>query len=546
MADTAGVERVPEHIDGQPADRGTTLIEQLIAMTIVTMAMLALLGALGATARGVSSGRQRSVAVSLAKQTLESLQGAAYPTVSMNLTSPGLTAEPLVSGTAPNLRFEGELLVPGSTVPYMSTTVASGATFTLRTFITAVAPPTGTAYRRITVMVDWTIAPSSPPIRLRFSSLVFPLNYTSYPASNGSAAVTGGLITVTGQLGGASLNDVHVGLPAARTDTNVSTLRTSIGSAVSATSHIDVGTGTVGTSSCPSTGEPGVGDCPTFSSESVADNNGSSTTGNWSATANRSFAAASLSTPNNLVITTPAGLLNSRASTDLCGTCGFGDADGAPWAEASVATTTGSTATFASDHGIGVLAGELWNFGSSWSSTTSVDHDPAGGGIVTSTARLVSPELHALTMVGAPAGFAGAVVVSGFTASSSIASGYTLAPPVVTATSATVQLWDGSLNAYRQVNVTPGVAFDESATATMLIGDHLVTFTSRVRSQPTTSSMVGTAPRTDAVAQHPSVVVVNVDVSIVSQTTLAITDAFSLSIDYGYVAAHGGWTAKAA
>ena len=247
-----------------------------------------------------------------------------------------------------------------------------------------------------------------------------------------------------------------------------------------------------------------------------------------------------------MVITTPAGLLNSRASTDLCGTCGFGDADGAPWAEASVTTTTGSTATFASDHGVGVLAGELWNFGSGWSSTTSVDHDPAGGGIVTSTARLVSPELHALTMVGAPAGFAGAVVVSGFTASSSIASGYTLAPPVVTATSATVQLWDGSLNAYRQVNVTPGVAFDESATATMLIGDHLVTFTSRVRSQPTTSSMVGTAPRTDAVAQHPSVVVVNVDVSIVSQTTLEITEAFSLSIDYGYVAAHGGWTAKAA
>ena len=111
MADTAGVERVPEHIDGQPADRGTTLIEQLIAMTIVTMAMLALLGALGATARGVSSGRQRSIAVSMAKQALESLQGAAYATVSMNLTSPGLTAEPLVSGTAPNLRFEGELLV---------------------------------------------------------------------------------------------------------------------------------------------------------------------------------------------------------------------------------------------------------------------------------------------------------------------------------------------------------------------------------------------------------------------------------------------------
>lgn len=546
MADTAGVERVLEPIDSKPADEGTTLIEQLIAMTIVTMALLALLGALGATAKGVASGRQRSIAVSLAKQTLENLEGAAYPSVSMNLSSPGLSAEPLVSGSSPNLRFEGELLVPGSTVPYKSTTVASGATFTRRTFITAVSPPTGTAYRRITVIVDWAIAPSATPATLRFSSLVFPLNYTSYPASNGSAAVTGGLITVTGQLGGASLNDVRVGLPAARTDTNVSTLRTSIGSAVSATSHIDVGTGTVGTSSCPSTGEPGVGDCPTSSSQSVADNNGSSTTGNWSATANQSFAAASLAAPDGLVITTPAGLLNSRASTDLCGTCGFGDADGAPWAEASVATTTGSTATFASDHGSGVLAGELWNFDTGWTATTSVDHDPAGGGIVTSAAQLVSPGLTVLTMVGTPAGFAGAVLVDGFTASSSIASGYTQAPPVVTSTSATVQLWDGSLNAYRQLEVTPGVAFDQSATATMLIGDHMVTFTSRVRSQPATSSMVGTAPRTDAVAQHPSVVVVNVDVSIVSQATLAITDEFSLTVDYGYVAAHGGWIAKAA
>jgi type II secretory pathway pseudopilin PulG len=546
VADSAGVERAFDQIDRRPPDEGSTLVEQLIAITIVTMALLALLGALGAAARGVSSGRQRSIAVSLAKQALENLQGAAYPSVAMNLSSPGLTADPLVTGSSPNLRFEGELLVSGSTVPYKSTTVASGATFTLRTFITAVSPPNGTAYRRITVMVEWAIVPSAPPVKLRFSSLVFPLNYTSYPASNGSASVTGGLITLTGRMGGQTLDDVHVGLPAARTDTNVSTLRTSIGSAVSSTSHIDVGTGTVGTSSCPSTGEPGVGDCPTSSTESVADNNGSSTTGNWSATANQSFAAASLAAPNGLVITTPAGLLSSRASTDLCGLCGFGDADGVPWAEASVTTTTGSTATFANDHGNGVLAGELWSFSAGWSSTASVDHDPAGGGIVTSSAHLVSPGLRMLTLSDAPAGFAGVVVVDGFAASSTIASGYTLAAPIVTSTSANVNLWDGELNAYRTLVVTPGVAFDESASGTIVAGDHLVTFTARVHSRATSTSMVGSAPRTDAVAQIPSVLVASIDVSIVSQTTSAVTDEFSLAVDYGYVAAHGEWIAKAA
>ena len=499
-------------------DAGFGLIEQIIAMTVVVGALLGLLSTLGATAQGVTTARQRTIAVSLAKQVIERMQGDSYKSVAMDLSS--LTGEALVVGTAPDQTFEGEAIVPGGTKPYRTYPVSVGTTFSIRTFVTAV-PAGGSAYRRVTVIVDWPTA--APRHTIRFSSLVYPLNYASYPASSGAAEVTGGQITISGRLGGDTFEDVHAVLPGVRADTNASTLRTSIAAAAGATSYIDVLTGPITSTTCNGVGTD-IGECSRKTVESIADNDSTSTTGNWVAAIGTTFPGGSITTPGPATITTPAGVITSRASTDVCGTCGFGDSDGVPWSDSTVATTTGSSAGFVSNHGVGALNGSLWTLGSAWSATAAVDHDPIGGGIVTASAQLNAPALQVLQLQGAPSGFDGAVKVSAFTAGTSVVSGYTLVSPNVTTGTTTrqVQLWEttGSYpnGHYRSLTVVAGTAVDEVASATFTIGDHIVSFNSRVQSQPSTYSTSGVTPRNDATAQHPSVLVITVEATITSST----------------------------
>jgi type II secretory pathway pseudopilin PulG len=584
------------HSRCERGDGGFSLIEQIIAMVVIVGVLLGLLSTLGATARGVTTGRQRTIAVSLSKQVIENLQGAAYSDVAMDQST--LTADALVLGVMPNLTFEGEQLVLGgpTAAPYRTLTVAVGTTFSLRTFVTGVASG-GAGYRRTTVIVDWPSV--SPTHTLRFSSLVFPLDYTSYPASSGSAEATGGLITVSGQLGGDTFEDVHMVLPGIRAETSSSTLRTAIGAAASAASNVDLITGPVTSIICSAVGDD-LGECPRQTLESVADNDSTSTTGSWVKGVGQPFAAGSLSTPGGATMVTPAGTMTTRASTDACGTCGFGDNDGFPWVDASVATTTSSSAAFTTDYAEGALSGSLWTLANVWSPTASVDHDPTGGGIVTASAQLSAPAISVLKLTGAPAGFDGAVKVGAFTAKASAQSGYTLvAPDVVTGTTTVqIQLWDGV--AYRTVNMLAGAALDTTATATFTIGTHVVVFNTHVLAQPSTFSTVATAPRTDAAAQHPSMFVIVVEVTITTTppapsttspeatsttvdtttstteaststtvdttpptssttsttstssttTTIAplpvVVDTFTIVVDYGRVSAHSTWLAKAA
>jgi hypothetical protein len=439
----------------------------------------------------------------------------------MNLASIG--SEQLVAGTAPNQTFEGELIVPGGTDPYRTLVTSVGTTFSIRTFVTRVTSG-GSDYRRVSVIVDW---PSDLPRHtMRFSSLVYPLDYASYPASTGAAEAVGGVVTLSGTLGSDVFDDVHVVLPGARADTNASTLRTSIGSAVSAESMLDVASGQVSTSSCDGDGSD-VGQCGRQTIESVADNDSISTAGNWTANVGRSFFGGGLSTADGLVVNSPSGVTTSRVSTDACGSCGFGDGDTVPWADSTLSTTTATTTSFSSDHGAGALRGNVWNLDSAWSATTTVDHDPTGGGIVTTTAQLSAPALRLLELQGAPASFHGAVTVGAFTARASVVSGYMVVNPDVTSGTTTrqVQLWDGSV--YRTVSIAAGSSVDTTATGTITIGDHIVTFVSHVQAQPATFSTKGSAPRSEATAQHPSLLSITIDVTVTSATLVEPTTTTS-------------------
>jgi hypothetical protein len=149
-----------------------------------------------------------------------------------------------------------------------------------------------------------------------------------------------------------------------------------------------------------------------------------------------------------------------------------------------------------------------------------------------------------LQVDGAPAGFDGAVKIDPLTAKASVVSGYTLVAPDVTTGTSTMhlELWDGA--AYRPVDVPVGASLDTSATGTFPIVDRVVTFVSHVQAQRSTSSSAGSAPRSDAAAQHPSILVVTVDVKVTAGPD--VVDAFTVVADYGRVTAHAGWLAGAA
>lgn len=521
---------------GVERDGGFSLIEQIIAMSILFTVLMGLLVALAAGAGGIANGRQRTIATSLAKQTIEQLQGSSYSAVAMNLSSPGLATDPSVTGVAPKLTFESEPLVGGALTPYRVVTNEAGATFTVSTFVTAVTPPTGTPHRRITVIVDWSPSTSGNSHSMRFSSLVYPLDYTSYPASGGTGEATGATTRLTGFLGTEVFDDVHLALPGSRSVTSSSTLRQAQGSAGSSTGVVDVGVGPLSSGSCAITGATSdVADCVLASAASIADNDAGSSTGGVAQTVGAPFAAASVATAAGVQVITPAGVTATRASTDACGSCGFGDGDGVPWAEGSSTTTTGSSAPFSAFGA--TLTGALWSMGAGWAASATNDHDTTGSGVVSSTAKLHAPPVDVLRLDGV-AGYTAAVKVGAFDATVNTVSGYTPTAPSASFTVPTIDIWNGT--AYQAVTVTPGTPVEVFA-APFVIGAHQVHLTSRVQLQPSTVTSAGTSLKTDAAAQFPSLLVVRVDVAISSVDTGAQTAAFSVSFDFGRISAHSTW-----
>jgi hypothetical protein len=491
-------------------------------MTIVLGVLLGLLSTLGAVAHAMTISRQRTIAVSLAKQAIENIQGADWANVA---TGTGVTtADPLVTPGTP-LKFGGEDLFFGGTSPYRTYPVAAGATFVLTTFVTTVPPAggKGTGYRHVTVIVGW---PSTNPAHtMQFSSLIFPLDYTSYPAGNGTAEVTDGLVTLSGCLGGDTFDDVHVALPGARADTIASTLRTAIGSANSAAAHVEVHP-RLDSSTCVPVDPVAADNCPRVNLTNVADNDSSTSTLNTASGTGGSFLCPLSPTAGGLAVVVPPAVptsLSSDAKTDVCSpTCAFaGAVDTVPFADAAVTPTAGSSATFNS----GGLTGGLWSFASGWSATTRVDHDTISStsGSVTTSASLIAPALSILSLPGAPGG---TVKVAGFTATASASAGYTTtAPNLIFGT--TLQLWNGS--GYGPiVVVAPGTSW--SGTSSFPAGDRQVSLVATVQTQP--------------------LLLVTVAVIITPSTLDAApgvgTDNFTIEVNYGRVAANSAWLTKAA
>ena len=150
-----------------PADEGFTLVEVILAMTIIVIVMAAMLGVLLSSIATIAQARQRQTATALATQGIELMRALPYDTV----TQPdGVTAVPpgfphtATSGSgydfkpapAAGLGTITEPLVVNSRSPRLETQVVDEVTYTIRTYVSLAAlTPAGQQAYNLTALVTW-------------------------------------------------------------------------------------------------------------------------------------------------------------------------------------------------------------------------------------------------------------------------------------------------------------------------------------------------------------------------------------------------------
>ncbi len=148
-------------------DAGFTMIELVVAITVLTGILVAVADSALVSMRAVALGRQRTSANSLATQALEEVRALPYATLAKGLDDTDLAATPLdasITRVGSVYSFKGETLPHGNIVasgttepplvPHRSNTTMSGVTYTVATYPTLVAASPGVV--RVTVVVSWS------------------------------------------------------------------------------------------------------------------------------------------------------------------------------------------------------------------------------------------------------------------------------------------------------------------------------------------------------------------------------------------------------
>jgi len=168
---------------------GFTILESVIALSLIFSVLVVLLGGLTTGVRGVVIGRQRGVALALANEILEDARARAYLEVGHDFDSdPTLATDPLITGTSPNLVYTGVTPpepLAGSSVdagaaggtntnplfpfsPHTYTQQRDGSRYTTSVYVTTITPASGDPFKRISVTVSWRPGLSSAARTLSF------------------------------------------------------------------------------------------------------------------------------------------------------------------------------------------------------------------------------------------------------------------------------------------------------------------------------------------------------------------------------------------
>ena len=539
--------------DARTNEAGFTILESTIALSLVFATLVGLLGALTAGTRGLITGRQRSAALAMANEVLESARGRAYGDVGHDFDSdPTLTTDPAITGAGPNFMYNGEPLAAsavdagasGGTVtnplypfsPHTFTTKREQTTYTTVVYITTVSPALGDVYKRITAKVSWSPNQYVTAARsVTISSFLFNAAAPPDPKLVGTGEVEAGSFEVTGTLAGISLSDLRLTLPYVSGSIDSGFVRSAKGVARGGSAEVNLLAGLV--SGCSLLGLLSVSCDPALAQADADNDSGTAPPDTDQEGPNTAGAGTILALPA-LTFGVGLGTAQAQATARSCWTCypanpAVGDDDRLPYFY--------GRATGPATVSVGVLSGgvvgSLLSSAASPTATVTVDRDDSGSNqLVRSTTSVSFPAFDLLPLTVGPLGYSGLVKVAAVTASATAEAGPGAVPPTVTSTSAAgaavnVRFWNGV--GYTTVAVTPGVASTTTIpSVTLFAGAGFITVSGSITSTPkVTQQTAAGGTTTSASASLTNWLFVDLNVTMPAGTSA------NLHFDYGRLAA---------
>lgn len=544
-----------------PGQAGFTIVESLVALGLVFGVLVGLLATLNTGVRGIVTGRQRSVAVSIANEVMETARSRSYADVGHDLDSdPTLATDPAIGGTVPNLFYAGLSPVPaeplvgsaidagsaaGSTSnplfpfsPHRWQTTREATTYTAFVYVTRVTPASGDPYRRLTVVVTWdrSLHSSAIPAEVRLSSYLFNAIQPPDPLFTGLAEADAGNVTVTGTLSGTDLSDARLWLPFAHGEIDSRFVRRAAGFAGTARSLTNLRSGSV--SGCTVSNGGLSAECTGAKAETASDNDAATAPPDHNAVGPINDPGGSLSAGGKLTSSLGAGTARSLSTARSCWLCygtGVDDDDRLPyqWEQAT------GPESLSMPFSAGPVGGSLLTAAAACSTcaTVTLDRDDVSGASRLLTAAAAAhPALDVVTLQGAPSGYAGMVRVGATSVSTSATSGPGALAPSFTAAPVSVSVYDTTIATpgYRILSITPGTPSETTSHAEMVAGGAQVVMEATVRSGPavTLSTPTGGA-LTEAQASLSNWLLIDVHV-VITDAAGTLAD-LTVSLDYGRV-----------
>ena len=550
------------------AQTGFTIVESLVALGLVFGVIVALLATVNTGIRGVVTGRQRSVALSIANEVMETARSRSYADVGHDLDSdPTLATDTAISGTVPNLVYANPSPAPqeplvGSVVdagtaagtttnplfpfsPHRWDSLREATTYTTSVYVTRVVPTSGDSYRRLTVIVAWDRsldAPAAVPATMRISSFLFNAIQPPDPLFVGLAEADAGTVTVVNRADTGDLSDARLWLPYAHGEIDSRFVRRATGYAGTARSVTTLRSGSV--SGCTVSNGGLTAECAGVKAETGADNDAATAPPDHNPLGPIADPGGALTTGAALTSALGAGSARSLSTARSCWSCygpGVDDDDRLPyqWAQAT------GPATLSMPFTAGAVTGSLATAGAACTtcSTVTLDRDDVSGATrLATTAAVAHPAIDVVTLAGTLGGYAGMVRVGPTSVATSATSGPGALAPSFTGGAVAVQVYDTTtlLPGYRTVAITPGTPSETTSHAVMVVGGALVVMDATIRSGPVvTLSTPSGGTLTEAQASLSNWLTIDVHL-VVTGIGGTVAD-LDVTLDYGRVTARASY-----
>jgi type II secretory pathway pseudopilin PulG len=481
-------------------EAGFTVIESVIALTLVFVVLLVLLGALTAGQRGLVNGRQRSVALAAANEVLEDARGRAYGDIGHDFDSdPTLATDPLISNgryTAVNEPLVGSTVDAGAGggtntnplypfSPHSSVTYRDGTKYTTSVYVTQVTPATGDPYKRLSVIVGWSPSLTTAARQVSLSTLLYNAANPPDPRLIGQAQASAGTLTVCATLQDCSNPgsfQLNVKLPSVTGIVDSGFVKLAKGTADTGSVNLDVASGLI--NGCSVTGLSAT--CAGAKADVSADDDAGTAQPETDTDGPTSASGQSVSQLGVISATAGNGSATAVATGRSCNAChsgpAVGDNDMLPY---FAGTATGWSGAAVSAPVAGLLTIGYLTAGSSCptpptpagsatapcGTAVDIDRDSTGGTAnLTAVASAAFPSLSLVTFpAGSPAGYSGMVTISsGWATATASATSPTVTAADVTGSNFTVGMWGPG--GYTNTTVTPGVSLpDVTRSATLSV-----------------------------------------------------------------------------